>query len=419
MVSQFPVIPPPVGRGTARVPATARTGNGSDEEHAVADLLPIADIVVDPSRCRVALGDLDGLAASISAVGLLQPVVLRPDRTLVAGYRRLRACQRLGWQAVPVRVMDNLADALLALQAERDENRCRKDPTPSESYRESLRYVEVAKAEAERRRREHGGRPSEKTGKTPAKLVGVSARRASDDIAAAVGRKRTTLAKIGEVVEAAENEPGKYGRLFEQMERSGRVDGSYKRLKRLQAAEAIAAEPPPLPEGPFRVLVIDPPWHYGKRADDFSHRAAVPYPTMTMDEIQALDVPGIAHTDCVLWLWTTNAFMEQAHQLIRGWGFQPKSILTWVKDHFGCGDWLRGQTEHCLLAVRGRPMVSLTHQSTALTAPLREHSRKPDEFYALVESLCPGSKAELFAREPRAGWAQHGHDVAADRRQVG
>jgi hypothetical protein len=90
---------------------------------------------------------------------------------------------------------------------------------------------------------------------------------------------------------------------------------------------------------------------------------------------------------------------------------QWPAILTWVKDRFGTGDWLRGQTEHCLLCVRGRPMVTLSNQSTVLFGPVREHSRKPDEFYALVEALCPGPKVELFARTSREGWACHGNET--------
>jgi len=82
-----------------------------------------------------------------------------------------------------------------------------------------------------------------------------------------------------------------------------------------------------------------------------------------------------------------------------------------VKNIFGTGDWLRGQTEHCLLATKGRPVVTLSGQSTVLEGKRREHSRKPETFYALVESLCPGSKVELFQRYPRDGWDGHGDEV--------
>ena len=184
-------------------------------------------------------------------------------------------------------------------------------------------------------------------------------------------------------------------------------------LAKAQAAEYIATEPPPLPTGPFRVIVADPPWNYGNRADDPTHRARNPYPDMSTEDICALPVGALAANDCVLWLWTTNAHMDEAFCVVDAWGFEQKTILTWVKDRMGTGHWLRGQTEHCLLAVRGHPVTVLTNQTTVVHGPLREHSRKPDEFYALVEALCPGSKVELFSRQEREGWVAHGNEVTA------
>jgi N6-adenosine-specific RNA methylase IME4 len=156
------------------------------------------------------------------------------------------------------------------------------------------------------------------------------------------------------------------------------------------------------------VIVADPPWPYEKRAADASHRGALPYAALTLEQIRALPVGGLATADAILWLWTTNAFLPAACEVARAWGFEHKTMLTWVKDRIGCGDWLRGQTEHCLLAVRGRPVVTLAGQSTVLRGAVREHSRKPEAFYELVESLCPGSKVELFARATRPGWRAHG-----------
>jgi N6-adenosine-specific RNA methylase IME4 len=191
----------------------------------------------------------------------------------------------------------------------------------------------------------------------------------------------------------------------------GGAAATYLQARRQLEAERIRAEPRPLPEGPFRVIAIDPPWDYGKRAGDPSHRGAIPYPSMTVDAIQALPVARLAHQDCVLWLWTTNAHMRAALDVLAAWHFEHKTILTWLKaGRLGVGDWLRGQTEHCLLAVRGRPVVTLASQATGLVASARGHSRKPDEFYAQVESLCPGSKVELFARVRRPGWVAWGGD---------
>jgi N6-adenosine-specific RNA methylase IME4 len=80
------------------------------------------------------------------------------------------------------------------------------------------------------------------------------------------------------------------------------------------------------------------------------------------------------------------------------------------------GDWLRGQTEHCIMAVRGKPTVVLTNQTTLLHGPVRAHSQKPDEFYELVESLCPAPRyAYLFSREQREGWDMHGDELPKAR----
>ena len=82
-------------------------------------------------------------------------------------------------------------------------------------------------------------------------------------------------------------------------------------------------------------------------------------------------IADIAHEDCILWLWTTNADLlsGDALRVLEAWQFTPKTMLTWVKDRFGTGDWLRGQSEQCIMAVRGAPTVTLTNQTTVLCAP--------------------------------------------------
>ena len=128
------------------------------------------------------------------------------------------------------------------------------------------------------------------------------------------------------------------------------------------------------------------------------------YPTMSLDEIIAVPIPQIADANSILWLWTTNAHMREAFQIVDAWGFEPKTILTWKKSKMGLGEWLRGITEHCLMCVKGKPLIQLTNQTTFIEGKTREHSRKPDEFYAMVESLCPGRKIDVFAREERKNW---------------
>jgi len=130
---------------------------------------------------------------------------------------------------------------------------------------------------------------------------------------------------------------------------------------------------------------------------------------MDIEEIKALPVTYIAEDNAILWLWTTNAHLRIAFGVVEAWGFEYKTLLTWVKDRMGTGEWLRGQTEHCLLAVRGKPVFVHGRHAAVLHAARREHSRKPEEFYALVEATCPGSKVELFCRQRREAWEVYGN----------
>jgi N6-adenosine-specific RNA methylase IME4 len=136
---------------------------------------------------------------------------------------------------------------------------------------------------------------------------------------------------------------------------------------------------------------------------------------MNIEEIAAMPVKDMAADDAILWLWVTNAHLPVVWPIVDAWGFTYKTMLTWAKDRMGTGDWLRGKTEHCLMCVRGKPTIVLTNQTTLLPGPLRKHSQKPDEFYRLVEELCPGSKVELFSRTPRNGWAVHGNEIAVSQ----
>jgi N6-adenosine-specific RNA methylase IME4 len=219
-----------------------------------------------------------------------------------------------------------------------------------------------------------------------------------------LGVGRTTIERAEAVVEAAEEEPEEYGYLVEQMDRSGKVAGAFRRLTVLRQAKELDAVPADLPTGPFQVIVADPPWRYDSGNN-------LPYPTMDIEDIKAMPVEEIADDNAILWLWTTNAHLRVAFDVVEAWGFEYRTLLTWVKDRMGTGEWLRGQTEHCMLAVRGKPVfISGTH-TTVLQAARREHSRKPEEFYLLVDATCAGGKVELFSRERRNGWQTFGNDV--------
>lgn len=373
----------------------------------------ISEIVIG-KRHRKDLGDIDVLAESIQKIGLLHPIVILADKTLVVGERRLAAFKKLKRSTIPANVANNLQEMELLLAAECEENTCRKDFTPEEAVIigeriEAIAREQARKAQEEGRKNGGGDKRSgkakeERSGKSFTKAKRDNSKRASAVAAAAVGMSHVTYEKAKEVVEEARKNPETAGVLLEEMNRTGKVSGAAKKLKVQKQAEAIASEPPPLPTGPFRVIVVDPPWKYDNRADDASHRASNPYPSMSIEEIKGMDIGSIAHADSVLWMWTTNSHIPESFAIVEAWGFTYKTILTWVKDRMGTGDWLRGKTEHCLLCVKGKPTIKLTNQTTAISGPMREHSRKPEEFYELVEELCPGAKMGDSAQKE---WALH------------
>lgn len=189
--------------------------------------------------------------------------------------------------------------------------------------------------------------------------------------------------------------------LYRELKKKKQQQNIQKQIEQIES-EAITK-----PTGLFDVIVVDPPWPYGTEYDPNGRRAANPYPEMSLEHIKSIELP--AKEDCVLWLWTTHKFMRYSFEILDTWGFRDVAILTWAKDRMGLGTWLRSQSEFCIMAVRGKPIVTLTNQTTVINGPLREHSRKPDEFYAMVDSLCHGRKLDYFSREKRDGWDQLGN----------
>ena len=170
---------------------------------------------------------------------------------------------------------------------------------------------------------------------TSRKLSGRSASDggdARDKIGAFAGVSGRTVEKIAAVVKAAQAEPERFGRLVADMDRCGRVNGAYRRLCNMRQAEAIRAEPPPLPDGQWRVAVCDCPWPSEPDDPEPEHRAYWPFPTMTIENLCALDIGSRMHDDSILWFWVTNFHMRYAYTVLDAWGFRnTPTILTWAK----------------------------------------------------------------------------------------
>lgn len=163
------------------------------------------------------------------------------------------------------------------------------------------------------------------------------------------------------------------------------------------------------PVGLFDVVSMDPPWPYGTKFESEGRRVANPYPEMSIEQISELEVP--AKENSVLWLWTTHKFLADAQALMDGWGFEYKACMVWNKERMGMGHWLRMQCEFCLVGIKGKPIWRGGSARDIITEARREHSRKPEAFYEMVNEVCVGKKLDFFSREGREGWDNFGNDL--------
>lgn len=192
-------------------------------------------------------------------------------------------------------------------------------------------------------------------------------------------------------------------------------------------ADAEKYELPPLPEvaGGWATIYADPPWRFTNRTGKVApeHRRLDRYDTMTQDDIRTLPVSEVVSSNAHLYLWVPNALLPDGLQVMHSWGFRYVSNLVWAKrrkdggpDGRGVGFYFRNVTELILFGVRGsmRTLPPGRRQVNIIETRKREHSRKPDEAYSLIESCSPGPYLELFARYSRDPWRGWGHEADPD-----
>ena len=174
----------------------------------------------------------------------------------------------------------------------------------------------------------------------------------------------------------------------------------------------------------FRTVLADPPWRFVNRTGKMApeHKRLNRYETMTTADICKLPVADVCEDTAHLYLWTPNALLPEALQVMSAWGFSYKSNIVWHKirkdggsDGRGVGFYFRNVTELLLFGVRGKNARTLDpgrRQVNYMASRKREHSRKPDEQYEIIESCSPGPQLEMFARGTRPGWTYWGNQAS-------
>ena len=174
----------------------------------------------------------------------------------------------------------------------------------------------------------------------------------------------------------------------------------------------------------YSVIYADPPWRYKVYSKKGLGRSAEShYPTMSLEDIKALPIGELAAKDCALFMWITFPCMQEAFQVLEAWGFEYKTNIVWEKvrkdgqpDGRGVGFYFRNVTELLLFGIKGdrnRTLDPARSQVNLIRTMKREHSRKPDEIFPIIEACSPGPYLEMFARGIRPGWTLWG-DQAND-----
>jgi len=156
----------------------------------------------------------------------------------------------------------------------------------------------------------------------------------------------------------------------------------------------------------YHTILADCPWAEGQGGAKGAQRH---YPVQTVDWIKKLPVADLAAPDAHLWLWVTMNTIEAGYEVMRAWGFTPRSIFTWVKPRMGLGSYLRSASEFVLFGTRGKAPIKYRSQMNWGFFPVQDHSHKPEEQYAIIERCSPPPYLELFARRKQPNWSAWGN----------
>ena len=369
--------------------------------------------------------EFDALVADIREHGLHEPVVVHEGRIL-DGRNRYRACEAAGVEPTftvyqgddPIayvislnlrrRHLDESQRAMVAAKLATLRDGQRADLVEGLPIGRASDLLNVGDRTVARARevQEHGA--PELVRAVERGEVSVSA---AADVSALPKEKQVEIVARGkkEILEAA--------KAIRAEESKARYAARVARIAEMSARNTLLES-----DRRYPVILADPPWDY-RLYNETTGSARAPaehYPAMELQEICGLPVADIATDDAVLFMWTPAPHLPAAFEALAAWGFEYKTNAVWVKHAQGLGFFVRGQHELLLIATRGDIPCPLpaNRPSSVIDAPRREHSRKPDEAYELIERMYPElPKIELFARQAGQGWDAWGNEAPAQNNE--
>jgi len=337
-------------------------------------------------------GDIASLKQSIKDVGLIAPLVINERYELLAGRRRFQAMTELGWDETDCHLIRTDGDLLKSFRVALDENLKRKDLTDPE-VAAAIKEYDTLKRQIEGEKKPGGDRQS--INYTVINDKGWTQERTAKEL----GISQPAVVKALKIASAIERHPEL------AKENSGQAI-----LREAKRKETGAIKPP---VGKYRTIVIDPPWPIEKIEREVRpNQQDIDYSVMTLDEIKAFSLRSMAFDDgCHVYLWTTHKWLPVAFDVFRVWNVNYQCLLTWIKNvGFTPFSWMYS-TEHCLFGRVGDLPLLQMGKRLDFTGKVREHSRKPDEFYELVKLVSPEPRIDIFSREKRDGFEQYGNET--------
>ena len=344
--------------------------------------------------------EYESLKADIEKRGIQTMIDISEGMVIVCGHQRVKICRELGISEIDARVLTGWSEEQIREHLIKD-NILRRQLTPDQIV-EAGKELEKIYEGRHHFERDNSGQFINRDGQMSTS-VGATRDIVAKDFGIS-GRTYERYKKAKEIIEERKDpelmknwRDGKIAPLT--IIREKKITEEKEKIKELEPQNKMS--------GLYDVIVIDPPWAYDNENyksgfNPDGRRGTTPYPEMQMSELKNIKIPS--SEKCVMWLWVTNSFMKNGFDLLEKWGFEPKTILTWDKQIMGVGWWLRNVTEHCILAVKGKPVFDNKKWTTLISEKRREHSRKPEIFFKMVDEICVGRKLDYFGRYKRDGW---------------
>ena len=350
------------------------------------------------------------LKESIQEKGVLVPVEYDENGEILDGHHRVKICEELNITTWPRLIRSGMTEnekrnhARVLNLARRHLTKEQRQTVWEEMRRDGMTLEAIAKAD---------GTVSRNTVRSALLNDDVKLDNVPITVTDSLGRKQPTTKPRKQKTVFVSEETAKKAEALPELQKEAVLLGNKKPMEAAREAKIEElSKIVNLPESKYRVIYADPPWSYGNTQPDYHTEQRDHYPTMTLAQICALRVQEICLDDAVLFLWVTSPILEESFRVIQAWGFNYKASFVWDKVKHNMGHYNSVRHELLLVCTRGscQPDARKLFDSV-VTEERTTHSRKPDVFYEIIETIYPhGKKLELFARQKKQGWDVYGFE---------